>query len=125
MKLTRRQFVKTSVLSSIGAGLIPTIANGFQGSSVDPGSSDIIHVPVHQLTKMILNKKVSSYEVVSAFVKRIEAVNPKLNAVVAFRPDEALKEARTADDKLSKGNVMGALHGIPCTIKDQYCLDRI
>ncbi len=69
---------------------------------------------------MILKKKVSSFEVVSAFIKRIETVNPALNAVVAFRPKEALKEARKADGDLRKGNVYGPLHGIPCTIKDSF-----
>src|SRR6187402_3480440 len=101
MKVTRRQFVKTSVITSVGVALIPDIANGMELSGEQ--TTDIINIPVHTLTELIHKKKLSSYEVVSAFVKRIETVNPKLNAVVAFRPEEALKEARKADDELSKG----------------------
>jgi amidase len=124
MKVTRRQFVKTSVLSSIGVGLTPNIVNGLRLSS-EQDTLDIINLPVHKLTNLILKKKVSSYEVVSAFVKRIEVVNPGLNAVVAFRPEEALKEATKADEELSKGKRRGALHGIPCTIKDSFDTEGI
>jgi amidase len=124
MKVTRRQFVKTSVLSSVGVGLIPGITNGM-GLSSEQDVTDIINMPVHKLTNLIHKKKVSSYEVVSAFVKRIETVNPKINAVVAFRPEEALKEARKADDELSKGKSTGVLHGIPCTIKDSFDTEGI
>lgn len=124
MKVTRRQFVKTSVLSSIGVGFTPSIVNGL-GPSSEQDTLDIINLPVHKLTNLILKKKLSSYEVVSAFVKRIEVVNPGLNAVVAFRPEEALKEATKADEELSKGKSKGALHGIPCTIKDSFDTEGI
>jgi amidase len=77
-------------------------------------------MPLHELSGLIYKKKLSSFEVVSAFVKRIEAVNPSLNAVVVFRAEEALKEARKADEDLSKGKRQGVLHGIPCTIKDSF-----
>jgi len=120
MKVTRRQFVKTSLLSSMGAGIAASNAFGFDSLSIETGASDIIRLSVHELSDLIYKKKISSFEVVSAFVKRIEAVNPILNAVVVFRPEEALKEARKADEDLSKGKRHGVLHGIPCTIKDSF-----
>ena len=102
MKTTGQRFVKTSDL-----------ANG-------QDTSDIVNIPVHKLKQLILKKKLSSFEVVSAFIERIETVNSSLNAVVVFRPEEALKEAKKADEQLSKGNIKGDLHGIPCTIKDSF-----
>lgn len=119
MSITRREFVKNTGIGSIGAALIPGFASGFGISGMDR-PTDIINMPVNQLSSLIHKKKFSSYEVVHAFVNRIEAVNPKINAVVAFRPDEALKEARKADEELRKGNDKGVLHGIPCTIKDSF-----
>ena len=83
MKVTRRQFVKTSILSSVSVGITPGITKKLTVMN-EKTTSDILNMSVHQLTKLILKKKISSYEVVSAFVKRIETVNPSLNAVVAL-----------------------------------------
>ena len=52
------------------------------------------------IAKAIREKTISSQEVVSAHLRRIEAVNPKLNAVVQLTADQALAEAREADDAL-------------------------
>lgn len=119
MKVTRRQFVRSSVLGTLGAGLAPFVGNG-HGLLHETDSADILGMSVNTLSDLILKKKISSHEVVSAFVKRIEAVNPLLNAVVTFRPEEALEEAKNADKELSKGKSKGRLHGIPCTIKDSF-----
>ena len=124
MKVTRRQFVKTSILSSVSVGITPGITKKLTVMN-EKTTSDILNMSVHQLTKLILKKKISSYEIVSAFVKRIEAVNPSLNAVVVFRPEEALKEAKKADEEFSRGKSKGALHGIPCTIKDSFDTEGI
>lgn len=80
--------------------------------------SDIIYSSVVALAKAIKAKEISSVEVVQACLKRIEEVNPKLNAVVHLRADEALDEARFADEALARGESNGLLHGIPMTIKD-------
>jgi amidase len=66
---------------------------------------------------MIRDRTVSSVEVVEACLARIAAVNPRLNAVVAFAPDP-LERARTADADLARGVVRGPLHGVPFTAKD-------
>lgn len=125
MKVTRRHFVKTSVLSSVGVGVAPGIVNGLGSSGMKKDPSEIEGMSVHTLTNLIHKKKISSYEVVSAFLKRIGVVNPSLNAVIAFRPEEALKEAKKADEELSKGKSKGVLHGIPCTIKDSFDTEGI
>jgi len=121
MKINRREFVKYSTVSIIGIAANPNAHLGL--GSIESSltiSSDIINTPVHQLVKLISGKKLSSYEIVSSYIKRIESVNHKINAVVAFRPEEALKEAKKADADLLKGDIAGALHGIPCTIKDSF-----
>src|SRR5215207_7980008 len=61
---------------------------------------------------------VSSVEVTEAHLKRMGAVNPKLNAVVVDLSDEALMAAKAADKVLAKGGALGLLHGVPITIKE-------
>jgi amidase len=66
----------------------------------------------------IRKKEISAYELVRACLGRIEEVNPRLNAVVQVSTELALEEAREADQALARGDVVGALHGVPFTLKD-------
>jgi fatty acid amide hydrolase len=70
------------------------------------------------LAHSIARGEISSVEAVDAHIARIEAVNPAINAVVYKRYDEARAEARAADEKRARGESLGALHGVPVTIKD-------
>ena len=70
------------------------------------------------MAKAILERKVSSLEVIDAHLERIEAVNPKLNAVVQLAGDTAREQAREADAALARGDAAGPLHGVPFTVKD-------
>jgi amidase len=79
---------------------------------------EIIYRSVVELARAIRDKEVSSQEVVQAYLARIEAVNPKINAVVQLAAEQALKAAKEADATLAKGKIKGALHGVPMTIKD-------
>jgi amidase len=71
-----------------------------------------------RLSQQIREKKISATESVRASITRIEAVNPRLNAVVQTCFERALREAREADDLLAQGKSKGPLHGVPMTIKD-------
>ena len=81
---------------------------------------DLIYASVIDLAQAIKTKEVSSIEVVQAYLDRIEAVNPKINAVVQLTAESALEEARLADAALARGEVSGPLHGVPMTIKDLF-----
>lgn len=71
-----------------------------------------------RLAELIRKREVSSEEVVRAHVERIEDVNPRLNAVVLLRAEQALAEARACDESLARGQLHGPLHGVPMTVKD-------
>ncbi len=63
---------------------------------------------------MIRAKKISVTEVVRAFIAQIERINPQVNAIVTFLPEEALKTAKAFDRKKPQG----LLWGLPIAIKD-------
>jgi Asp-tRNA(Asn)/Glu-tRNA(Gln) amidotransferase A subunit family amidase len=73
---------------------------------------------VAQLTKLIRSKEISPVEVVKATLNRIEEVNPTLNAFVALRAEEAMKEARNLEEQIAAGKETAPLAGIPFGVKD-------
>ena len=70
------------------------------------------------LARAIRDREFSSSAVVDAYLQRIEAVNPGLNAVVQLTADAARSQARAADAALARGEALGPLHGVPMTLKD-------
>ncbi|MEU1538895.1 amidase [Actinacidiphila glaucinigra] len=82
-------------------------------------SIDLIHSDATGLAELIRTGKVSSVEVVQAHLDRIEAANPRINAVVTLA-DGALESARAADEELAAGGDAGPLHGVPFTAKDSF-----
>lgn len=78
----------------------------------------LIQLPAHKLIELIKTKEVSSKEVAKAFLARIQEVNPKLNAVIQLDEKNTLECAKKADLAISRGESLGALHGLPITIKD-------
>jgi amidase len=79
---------------------------------------ELIFASAGEQAKAIREKQISSEELVRACIKRIEEVNPKLNAVVQLLATTALEQAREADKALAKGEIRGPLHGVPFTLKD-------
>ena len=79
---------------------------------------ELIYASASALARAIRDKKASSEEVIDAHLRRIEAVNPKINAVVQLTADAARAQARDADTAIARGDVIGPLHGVPFTVKD-------
>ena len=71
-----------------------------------------------ELAADIADGTVSSREVVQAHLDRIAQVNPHVNAVVRVMADDALRMADEADRAVKSGVELGALHGVPFTIKE-------
>ena len=70
------------------------------------------------LAGLLRSREVSAREVVAAHIKRIEEVDPVVNAVVTRTFDQALAKAAAADDALTRGEQPGLLHGLPVAHKD-------
>jgi amidase len=69
------------------------------------------------LAGLIKSRKVSAKEAGTAALARLDAVNPKLNAVVDHRPAEVLAQADAIDAAIARGEDVGPLGGVPVTIK--------
>ena len=71
------------------------------------------------LAELIRQRKLSSREVMTAFLRQIAQVNPEINAIVAKLDDEqCLAVADAADRRLAHGDKVGPLHGLPFAFKD-------
>lgn len=70
------------------------------------------------LSDAIRRREVSSEEVVRAHLERIDEINPAVNAIVSYRPDEAIDRARELDALSARGLSTGPLHGLPFAVKD-------
>ena len=80
---------------------------------------DSIHrKPAWELAALIARKEISPVEVMRDTLDRIDQVNPRLNAFVALRPEAALKEAAAMTEKITAGEPLGLLAGLPLGVKD-------
>ncbi|MCC6176925.1 MAG: amidase [Chloroflexi bacterium] len=70
------------------------------------------------LAAAIRARDVSPVEIVGAVLRRIEALNPRLNAFCFVHADEALAQARAAEAAVMRDDSLGPLHGVPVSIKD-------
>jgi amidase len=84
------------------------------------GSDNLTSLSTVQIARAIAAGEVSAVDAVKACLARIDAVNPKINAVVALCRERALAEAEAADAARVAGKRLGPLHGVPFTIKDSF-----
>ena len=78
---------------------------------------DLWRLPGVELAGLIRSKKVSAKEAASAALARLDAVNPKINAVIDHRPEQVLAQAALIDASIARGEDAGPLAGVPVTVK--------
>jgi aspartyl-tRNA(Asn)/glutamyl-tRNA(Gln) amidotransferase subunit A len=71
-----------------------------------------------QVGRMIASRRVKPSEVMGAVLRRIEEVNPKINAFCTLALDSAMAEAREADKKVTRAKSLGPLFGVPISVED-------
>jgi amidase len=72
-----------------------------------------------EIARLIRQRAVSVVEVVESFLRRIEAANPAINAVVTLA-GSAISEAHASDRAIARGVVAGPFHGVPFTATDVF-----
>ena len=80
--------------------------------------SEILYKSISEIQKLLLNKKLSSVELTKLALKRINETNDKTNAFLYVAHEYALKAAKKIDSKITNGEDIGLLGGIPTSIKD-------
>ena len=79
---------------------------------------EIYELTASEVRNKILNKELSAYEVTKAVFERIEKTDELIGSFVSLRKEKALEEAKIIDEKIAKGEKVGALAGVPVSIKD-------
>jgi amidase len=82
------------------------------------GDRALIGKSARELVRLIRTRAVSPIEVLDAYLAAIEAINPKINAVVTLAADQARDAAKRAEAAAIKGEKLGPLHGLPIGVKD-------
>lgn len=81
-------------------------------------ADDLCRRPALELSGMLRRRELSAVELLDAHLARIDAVNPRLNALVTATPELARAQAQAADAALAQGHWLGPLHGLPVAHKD-------
>src|ERR1041384_1894892 len=79
--------------------------------------TDLWRMSAAELASLVLSRKVSAREVTESALARLAQVNPAINAVVTEFSDEALQAAPQIDEQLARKQPVGALAGVPITVK--------
>jgi amidase len=81
-------------------------------------ATDLWRMSATELAEAIRSRQASSREVIEAHLRRIEVVNPSINAITVVLAEQALEAARAADRALASSGDLPPLHGVPFTIKE-------
>lgn len=80
-------------------------------------SDELTRLSAARAAELIRGRELSPVELVGAYLRRLESLNSRLNAVVTLASD-VLKLARKAEAAVARGEELGPLHGVPVTVKD-------
>jgi aspartyl-tRNA(Asn)/glutamyl-tRNA(Gln) amidotransferase subunit A len=79
---------------------------------------DAALLPVHQLSRELIARRLSPVDLTDAYLQRIAALDPKLHSFVEVYADDARLAAQGAEAAIRAGHAVGPLHGIPIALKD-------
>ncbi len=120
--MNRRRFVSNSA-KTLAATLL--VARNRPGKST-PGLSqlptELWRFTAVEMVELVRQQKISVAELIKAHLRRVQAVNPKVNAATATLEESALRSAHQFDQELAKGKKVTALGGVPFSIKDNIDL---
>ncbi len=77
---------------------------------------DYHYLSIAEVSALVRQKRVSSVDLAAACLKRIERLNPTLNAFITVLADQALRQAGVAKAEINTGDWRGPLHGIPIAV---------
>ncbi len=85
-------------------------------------SQDLCFKTAMELSQLLEAKAVSSVEILNAFIERTQSCDDKVKALLNANPEEALQQAREADQRRLRGAMRSNLDGIPVVLKDNMAV---
>ena len=83
-------------------------------------SSELHFLTIAEAARLIAAREVSPLELTRALLRRIDLLDPQINAFITVTAERALSQASAAEAEIAAGRYRGALHGIPFGLKDLY-----
>lgn len=80
---------------------------------------------IRDLHHKLINKEITAVQLAEEYFKRIEEKDGNIFAFLTLTKKTALKQARIVDEKISRGQEIGLLEGIPGVIKDNICIEGV
>ena len=91
----------------------------------NPSLTGYAYASALELGRAIANKAVSPVEIMAACLDRMNALEPHLNCFVTATPEEAMAAAKRAEGAVMAGEPLGALHGLPLSVKDLIAMGGV
>src|SRR5437879_1731645 len=93
-------------------------------ATTSPGSTphELDFATALQAAEAIRSKKVSSLELTRRVFERIDRYNPQLNAFAYQLREDALAQAKRADEAQAQGRSLGVFHGVPINVKESFAV---
>lgn len=107
------------------ATVVPTVTDQGEAMATRSHATDLKAFPfgtARQLAAAVRTGKVSSLELLDAYLARVEQFNPELNAIVVDDRERARAAAKAADRAVTAGRSLGPLHGVPMTVKESFAV---
>lgn len=98
---------------------VPALTVSTPALAAATGTADILDMSAVALAGALRRRDLSARELMTAHLARVDALNPRFNAIVSrIDHDAALKQAAALDEEAAAGRFRGALHGFPHAVKD-------
>jgi aspartyl-tRNA(Asn)/glutamyl-tRNA(Gln) amidotransferase subunit A len=118
---SRRAFIKGALVGAAGtlmAGTNEPEAGADTVAQQKRQGSNVSQLSLSEASQLVRSKKISPVELTHECLRRIERINPKLNAFIIITGESAVGEARQAEAEIQQGQWKGPLHGMPIALKD-------
>ena len=81
-------------------------------------AGELCHLTIAEAGRLIGSKELSPVELVEAFLSRIDAIDPQIEAFITLTAEHAMRQAQAAEAEIGAGGYRGPMHGIPFALKD-------
>ncbi len=83
--------------------------------------SELAYLSIERAARLLRRREISPVDLVEASLGRIERWNSELRVFLTVLADQARRQAKTAEREILRGRARGPLHGIPVSLKDNFC----